>query len=86
MYWMNSNRHMIAEHNRAILTADLPDHGLKAGDMGTVVHIYADGKAYELEFFTLDGHTLDVVTVEAAQVRAATRRDMLHARAMNVRD
>lgn len=74
---------MIAEHNRAILTADLPEHGLKAGDVGTVVHIYADGNAYELEFFTLDGHTLDVVTVEAAQVRAATRHDILHVRAIS---
>jgi hypothetical protein len=61
----------------------LPEHGFKAWDVVTVVHVYADGGAYELEFFTLDGHTLDVVTVEAAQVRAATRHDMLHVRAMS---
>jgi hypothetical protein len=60
---------MIQEHSRAVLTVDLPEIGLKADDVGTVVHIYPDNAAYEVEFFTLDGHTLDVVTVEAHQVR-----------------
>ena len=55
---------MIKEHNRVVLTASLPARGLVAGDVGTVVHVYGDGKAYEVEFFTLDGHTADVVTVE----------------------
>ena len=71
---------MIKEHNRVVLTAALPAHGLVAGDVGTVVHIYEDGKAYEVEFFTLDGHTADVVTVEAHQVRAVTAREISHAR------
>lgn len=73
---------MIKEHERAVLVNDLPEHHLKAGDVGTVVHVYADGAAYELEFFTLDGHTLDVVTVEAIQVRPVSRRDMMHVRAL----
>ena len=71
---------MIQEHERAILTVDLPEHGLKAGDVGTVVHIYRDGAAYEVEFFTLDGHTLDVVTLEADQARPVSRREIMHAR------
>jgi len=58
----------------------LPDAGFSAGDVGTVVHIYADGTAYELEFFALDGRTLDVVTVEAGQVRPVRRSDVLHVR------
>jgi len=28
---------------------------LEAGDVGTVVHVYRDGLAYEVEFTTLDG-------------------------------
>jgi len=71
---------MIKEHHRAVLTVDLPEHGLKASDVGTVVHVYNDGGAYEIEFFTLDGHTLDVITVEADQVRAGSRDDVMHAR------
>lgn len=75
---------MIQEHGRAVLTVDLPEFDLKAGDVGTVVHIYGDGAAYELEIFSADGHTLDVVTVEATQVRAVSRRDVLHVRQLPV--
>jgi len=60
---------MIKEHERAVLLVDLLDYGLQAGDMGTVSHLYADGLAYEIEFFTADGQTFDVVTVEATAVR-----------------
>ncbi|MEZ4668473.1 MAG: DUF4926 domain-containing protein [Anaerolineae bacterium] len=74
---------MIQEHERAILTADLPEYGFKAGDVGIVVHIYDDGAAYEMEFFALDGRTLDVVTVEATQVRPVSRRDVLHVRELS---
>ena len=73
---------MIKEHNRVVLTASLPAHGLVASDVGTVVHVYDDGKAYEVEFFTLDGHTAGVVTVEANQIRAVTRREINHSRPM----
>lgn len=55
-----------------VLTVDLPEHQLKAGDVGTVVHIYSGGQAYEVEFFALDGHTLDVVTIKADQVQEQT--------------
>ena len=74
---------MIREHKHAILTTDLPEQGFKAGDVGTVVHIYGDGAAYEMEFFALDGRTLDVVTVEADQVRPVSRRDILHVRELS---
>ena len=53
---------------------------LETGDVGTVVHVYQDGKAYEVEFSALDGHTTAVVTLEASQVRPITHRDMVHAR------
>ncbi|HVO44099.1 MAG TPA: DUF4926 domain-containing protein [Aggregatilineales bacterium] len=73
---------MVKEHERIVLIDDLPDYHLQAGDVGTVVHVYAAGNAYEVEFFTLDGHTLDVVTVEAEQVRPVGSMDVLHARPM----
>jgi hypothetical protein len=71
---------MINEHERVVLTVDLPDHRLKAGDVGTVVHIYGTGEAYEVEFFTLDGQTLDVITVESEQVRPVAPMEVMHAR------
>lgn len=71
---------MIKEHERAILTVDLPEYDLKSGDVGTVVHIYDDRAAYEVEFFTLDGSTLNVITLGIEQVRPVSRRDILHVR------
>jgi hypothetical protein len=71
---------MIEEHERAVLTVDLPDYRLKAGDVGTVVHVYADHQAYEVEFFTVDGQTLDVVTLQADAVRPVGTLEVLHAR------
>ena len=59
---------MIHEHERVVLLVDLPEHQLMAGDVGVVVHSYSTGKAYEVEFFTLDGQTLDVVTIAANAV------------------
>ena len=71
---------MINEHDRIVLTVDLPEYGLEAGDVGVVVHLYKTGKAYEVEFFTLDGQTIDVVTLEAEQVRPVNNMEVLHAR------
>ncbi len=73
---------MFKEHEQAVLTEDLPKHQLKAGDVGVVVHIYSSDKAYEVEFFTLSGETLDVVTVEAAQLRPVDSHDVMHARSI----
>ena len=36
---------MITEHDRVVLTAPVTKEGLETGDVGTVVHVYADGKA-----------------------------------------
>jgi hypothetical protein len=71
---------MISEHDRVVLTTPIPAESLLAGDVGTVVHVYEDGKAYEVEFVALDGHTTAVATLDVGQVRAVTPRDMTHTR------
>lgn len=71
---------MIKEHERVVLKVPVPAEGLETGDVGTVVHIYKDDQAYEVEFITLDGKTAAVVTLEAAQVRPVGRREITHAR------
>jgi len=48
---------MIKEHDRIVLKVAISDEGLEAGDVGTIVHIYHDGLAYEVEFTTLTGTT-----------------------------
>lgn len=65
-----------------VLVEDLSDARFKAGDVGTVVFIHRGGAGYELEFCTLNGETIDVVTVEASQVRSVQDVDVTHARRM----
>jgi len=71
---------MITEHERVVLTAPVPKERLEIGDVGTVVHVYQDGKAYEVEFTALDGYTAAVATVEASQVRPVSSREITHSR------
>ncbi len=66
---------MINEHDRVVLTEDVPCEGLKAGDVGTVVHIHAGGEAYEVEFICLDGQTVAVVTLKANRSLDQNRRN-----------
>ena len=76
---------MIKEHDLIVLTCDPSKEGLKAGDVGTVVHIHKRGEAFEVEFVTLNGDTVAVATVLASQVRPVSRRDLTHARPMKLR-
>jgi hypothetical protein len=71
---------MIKEHERVVLTVAIPEEGLEPGDVGTVVHIYRDGQAFEVEFVALDGHTAAVATLEASQLRPVSNREITHAR------
>jgi hypothetical protein len=71
---------MITEHDRVVLTAPVPEERLEIGDVGTVVHVYQDGKAFEVEFTALDGHTAAVATVEASQIRPVRSGEITDAR------
>ena len=71
---------MIKEHDCVVLTSDVPDEGLVAGDVGTVVHIHKSGEDYEVEFMTLTGETVAIITLPAGQVRPLNRRDLAHTR------
>ena len=71
---------MIKEHDRVVLLKDIPKEGLKTGDVGTVVHLYREGEAFEIEFMTLEGGTIAIVTVPASHVRAVSKKDITHVR------
>jgi hypothetical protein len=73
---------MIEELSNIVLTCDLPDHGLAAGDIGTVVLVHDEGKGYEVEFMTLDGDTVAVATLRAEQVRPVQHDEIAHARSI----
>jgi hypothetical protein len=73
---------MIKELESVVLTTNLPEHGLKKGDIGTVVLVHRDGKGYEVEFVTLDGETVAVISLLSSQIRPIGRREIAHARAV----
>jgi len=51
--------------------------------MGTVVHMYGDGRAYLVEFVSLSGEISIVATVEASQVRRVQKHEITHARQLS---
>ena len=73
---------MINELDTVALNRDLAEYGLRKGDLGTVVLIYEDGRGFEVEFMTLTGDTLAVVTLGAGDIRPIQDREIAHARAV----
>ena len=71
---------MIREHDSIILTQNVSEQGLRAGDVGTVVHIHGEAAGYEVEFMTLTGRTMAVATLLPSQLRPVTPRDLSHVR------
>jgi hypothetical protein len=72
---------MIRELDIVVLARDLKTYSLKRGDVGAVVHCYADGKAFEVEFVTGEGNTIAVVTLTEADIRPMRHEEILHVRA-----
>jgi len=70
----------IREHDLVVLTTDVPSAKLSAGDVGTVVHVYGEGEAFEVEFVTRHDETCAVTTLERHQVRPAQERELSHVR------
>ena len=73
--------------DRFVLTEDLPDHGLRAGDLGTIVMVHTPGgdytgpAGYTAEFTYLTGETRTVVDLRPDQVRPAQKGEVARAAA-----
>jgi hypothetical protein len=74
---------VIDELDLVVLKRDLPTERLAAGDVGTVVLVHQQGAGYEVEFTTLSGETVAVVTLDASDVRPVEAREIVHARAVS---
>lgn len=72
---------MIEEHDVVALTIDLPEHGLQRDDLGTVVMLHGQ-TGFEVEFTTLDGKSIAVLSLGVEDVRRTGRREIAHARAV----
>jgi hypothetical protein len=70
-----------------ILTRDVTEHGLRAGDVGTVVECHAvlgaSEEGYSVEFFDMTGNTVAVVTLPESALRLPTPADRPAVRALS---
>jgi hypothetical protein len=67
------------ELDSVVLTRDLPDAGLRVGDLGAIVHVRAPD-AFEVEFVAASGKTVALRTLSPEDVRIASDNDVLAAR------
>ena len=67
------------ELDPVVLRRDLPDSGLKAGDLGAIVHVYTPDTV-EVEFATAAGRTQALLTLQADDVRPVRDDDLLAVR------
>jgi hypothetical protein len=63
-----------------VLSRDLPEHGLRVGDVGAVVEVYTDAD-FEVEFVRASGETKALVALTSTDVRSVAANDMLAVRA-----
>ena len=68
-----------------VLNDDLPAQGLRRGDLGTIVDIYASD-AVEVEFVTASGRTQALVTLHPSAVREVADNDLVAVRPASRRD
>ncbi len=71
---------MIKELDSVVLTRDVPEHGLKEGDVGAVVHRHGEGEGFEVEFVSASGETVAVLTLTRADLRPMSGSEILHVR------
>ncbi len=72
------------EHEAVVLTRDVPEHSLRAGDLGAVVQVYSPHR-FEVEFVRASGQTQAVVTLDDADLRAVRGRDLIAVRQIDSR-
>ncbi len=72
----------IAVLDTVVLDRDLPERGLRRGDIGAVVERYEPDGA-EVEFVTASGKTQALVTLKLSDLRPVGDRDILAVRPLD---
>lgn len=65
-----------------VLNRDLPDLGLKKGDLGAIVQVY-EPDGLEVEFVSASGKTEALVTLKETDVRAVSDGDLISVRRLD---
>ena len=64
-----------------VLDRNLPEHGLRSGDLGAVVQVY-EPDGLEVEFVTASGKTQALVTLNLRDVRPVQDSDLIAVRSV----
>jgi len=67
------------ERDTVVLIRDIPEHSLRAGDLGAIVHAYSL-EDFEVEFIRASGQTQAVVRLPAGDLRAIRDHDLIAVR------
>jgi len=62
-----------------VLDRDIPEHGLRSGDLGAVVDVH-EPDGLEVEFVLASGRTQALLTLNARDVRAVRDGDLIAVR------
>lgn len=68
------------EFSLVVLEENPANSRLRKGDVGTIVTVYGEGKAYEVEFVTLKGESVAVETLLPHQIREVRTTEMMAVR------
>lgn len=68
------------EPQEVVLNVDLPEYGFVQGDVGTIALVHGEHAGYEVEFMTLSGETIAVVTLLPSQIRPIAPQEIAHVR------
>jgi len=71
---------MVHELDTVVITRDIRERGIVAGDIGVVAHLYSGESVAEVEFVSGEGTTLAVETLPISDIRPVGAREILHAR------
>ena len=71
---------MIDELDTVVLSQDLPEHGLKRGDVGAVVHRYSNESRFEVEFVAAEVRTVAIATLLLDDIGPMSKDEILHVR------
>jgi hypothetical protein len=64
-----------------VLKRDIPDRGLRCGDLGAVVEVYS-ADAYEVEFVAASGRTQALLMLTSNDIRHVGDQDLVAVRSL----
>jgi hypothetical protein len=64
-----------------VLKRDVPDAGLRIGDLGAIVEVH-EPDSFEVEFVAASGRTQALVTLQSDDIRHVDDRDLIAVRSL----